>query len=154
MAQAGRAWTAILAGTVDPDAVEAAARGLSTVGLAWDGARLAGHGARRSKDKKVGARLLACARELHPRETAPSGEPATGPVPTSANTGLSEREHEIAQLVLQGRTYAEIGAELFISPRTAEHHIGQIRRRLAATSRSDLLAKLRVAMSTTEGAGR
>ena len=87
-------------------------------------------------------------------ETAPSGEPATGPVPTSANTGLSEREHEIAQLVLQGRTYAEIGAELFISPRTAEHHIGQIRRRLAATSRSDLLAKLRVAMNTTEGAGR
>ena len=154
MAQAGRVWTAILAGTVDPDAVEAAARGLATVGLAWDGARLAGHGARRSKDKKVGARLLACARELHPRETAPSGEPATGPVPTSANTGLSEREHEIAQLVLQGRTYAEIGAELFISPRTAEHHIGQIRRRLAATSRSDLLAKLRVAMNTTEGAGR
>lgn len=154
MAQAGGVWTSVLAGTIDPDAVETAARGLATVGLAWDGARLAGHGARRSKDKKVGARLLACARELHPRETPSPNEPPTGPVATAAASGLSEREHEIAHLVLQGRTYAEIGAELFISPRTAEHHIGQIRRRLGATSRSDLLAKLRVAMGVTEGAAR
>ncbi|MDZ8201378.1 LuxR C-terminal-related transcriptional regulator [Microbacterium sp. SSW1-59] len=154
MAQAGRVWTSVLAGTIDPDAVEAAARGLATVGLAWDGARLAGHGARRSKDKKVGARLLACARELHPRETPAPREAATGPVSTASVGGLSEREQEIAHLVVQGRTYAEIGAELFISPRTAEHHIGQIRRRLAATSRSDLLAKLRVALGATEGAPR
>ena len=58
MAQAGRVWTATLAGSVDADAVEAAAHGLASVGLGWDGARLAGHGASRSTDRKVAARLL------------------------------------------------------------------------------------------------
>ncbi|MFB7894227.1 LuxR C-terminal-related transcriptional regulator [Microbacterium sp. NPDC056044] len=148
MAHAGKVWTAVLAGTVDPDAVEGAARGLAIVGLAWDGARLAGHGAGRSEDRKVIARLLACARELHPREAprsigddAPRSDmPADGP--------LSEREREVGQLVLQGKTYAEIGAAIFISPRTAEHHIAHIRRRLNATSRSDLLSKLRLALQS------
>ncbi|MDR7188747.1 DNA-binding CsgD family transcriptional regulator/energy-coupling factor transporter ATP-binding protein EcfA2 [Microbacterium sp. BE35] len=148
MAHAGKVWTAVLAGTVDPDAVEGAARGLAAVGLAWDGARLAGHGASRSDDRKVIAHLLACARELHPRETArPSDEgqdAATGDL--TAEGPLSEREREVAELVLQGKTYAEIGAAIFISPRTAEHHIAHIRRRLNATSRSDLLSKLRIAL--------
>lgn len=152
MAQAGRVWTSVLAGTVDPDAVETAARALGSVGLAWDGARLAGHGAGRSDDRKVIARLLACARELHPRETpraadlGSAGAPASDP---SSECVLSDREREVAELVLQGKTYAEIGAAIFISPRTAEHHIAHIRRRLDATSRSDLLSKLRVAIEGT-----
>ncbi|TQM34140.1 LuxR C-terminal-related transcriptional regulator [Microbacterium kyungheense] len=148
MAQAGRVWTSVLAGTVDPDAVENAARGLATVGLAWDGARLAGHGAGRSDDRKVIARLLACARELHPRDSlrpADGGEHAEAP-DSAGDSPLSEREREVAELVLQGKTYAEIGEAIFISPRTAEHHIAHIRRRLDATSRSDLLAKLRIAL--------
>ena len=66
--------------------------------------------------------------------------------PRRASEGvvLSERELDVARLVLQGKTYAEIGETIFISPRTAEHHIAHIRRRLGATSRSDLIAKLRV----------
>ncbi|WP_248243205.1 LuxR C-terminal-related transcriptional regulator [Microbacterium kunmingense] len=149
MSQAGRAWTAVLAGKVDADAVEAAARGLGTVGLAWDGARLAGHGSRRSEDRKISSRLLACARELHPREAprGADGEAQTAPTRTAVQSVLSEREREVAELVLQGKTYAEIGKEIFISPRTAEHHIAQIRRRLGATSRSDLIAKLRVTLT-------
>ncbi|MDQ1168197.1 DNA-binding CsgD family transcriptional regulator, partial [Microbacterium proteolyticum] len=59
---------------------------------------------------------------------------------------LSDREREVAVLVLQGKTYAEIGETIFISPRTAEHHIARIRRRLGATSRSDLMARLRMAL--------
>ncbi|MFE5407218.1 LuxR C-terminal-related transcriptional regulator [Microbacterium sp. NPDC056569] len=155
MAQAGRVWTSVLAGTVDPDAVETAARGLATVGLAWDGARLAGHGAGRSDDRKVIARLLACARELHPRDPV---RPADGTEESAASPAapvesvLSDREREVAELVLQGKTYAEIGEAIFISPRTAEHHIAHIRRRLDATSRSDLLAKLRVALEGTQSA--
>jgi len=62
----------------------------------------------------------------------------------SEHVVLSERELDVARLVLQGKTYAEIGETIFISPRTAEHHIAHIRRRLGATSRSDLIAKLRV----------
>ena len=54
---------------------------------------------------------------------------------------LSAREREVAGLVLSGMTYAKIGEAIFISPRTAEHHIARIRRRLGATSRTDLIAK-------------
>jgi DNA-binding CsgD family transcriptional regulator/energy-coupling factor transporter ATP-binding protein EcfA2 len=147
MAHAGRVWTATLAGSVDADAVEAAAHGLASAGLGWDGARLAGHGASRSTDRKVSARLLSCARELHPNEgrVAARTDESAAPAPASAEpTVLSERELDVARLVLQGKTYAEIGETIFISPRTAEHHIAHIRRRLGATSRSDLIAKLRV----------
>ena len=61
----------------------------------------------------------------------------------------------MARLVLQGKTYAEIGETIFISPRTAEHHIAHIRRRLSATSRSDLIAKLRVVVEqAAQGGGQ
>ncbi|HWI31684.1 MAG TPA: helix-turn-helix transcriptional regulator [Microbacterium sp.] len=147
MAQAGRVWTDALAGHVDPAAVEQAAYGLASVGLAWDGARLAGHGAARTDDRRQISRLLACARHLHPRDEAhrtPESDGAAAPVAPRTNAVLSHREHEVAILVLQGKTYAEIGETIFISPRTAEHHIARIRRRLGATSRSDLIAKLRL----------
>ncbi|WP_322409841.1 LuxR C-terminal-related transcriptional regulator [Microbacterium invictum] len=151
MSHAGRVWTSVLAGQVDADAVEEAARGLASVGLAWDGARLAGHGSRRSDDRKVSSRLLACARELHPREAPRSADADSQATPAraSAPSLLSEREREVAELVLQGKTYAEIGKEIFISPRTAEHHMAQIKRRLGASSRSDLIAKLRVTLGAT-----
>lgn len=152
MAHAGRVWIAVLAGQVDADAVESAAMGLASVGLAWDGARMAGHGARRTDDKRIAARLLACARQLHPREEHGPVETGSTQAPAAStavepNGPLSPREREVAELVLQGKTYTEIGATIFISPRTAEHHIARIRRRLGATSRSDLLAKLRAALA-------
>ena len=152
MAQAGRVWTATLAGSVDADAVEAAAHGLASAGLTWDGARLAGHGASRSTDRKVSARLLSCARELHPNDGARPSSASAAETPSAddrAGTGfvLSERELDVARLVLQGKTYVEIGQTIFISPRTAEHHIAHIRRRIGATSRSDLVAKLRVVVA-------
>ncbi len=54
--------------------------------------------------------------------------------------------------MLQGKTYAEIGETIFISPRTVEHHVAHIRRRIGATSRSDLVAKLRVVVDQSAGA--
>ena len=63
---------------------------------------------------------------------------------------LSERERDVAVLILQGKTYAEIGQAIFISPRTVEHHVASIRRRLDATSRSDLIAKLRLTLGSVE----
>ena len=150
-------WTSVLAGSVDADAVEAAAQGLASIGLAWDGARLAGHGAGRSEDRKVAARLLACARELHPADgnrksiAAAADDAAASGSPAAPEEVLSERELEVARLVLQGKTYAEIGEAIFISPRTAEHHIAHIRRRLGATSRSDVIAKLRLLVGETAG---
>lgn len=148
MARAGRVWTAVLSGSVDADAVVSAAEGLAAIGLMWDAARLAGHGAARTDDRRIATQLLACARELHPTDgtrrimTSADGGDA-GEDETAAEEVLSEREIEVARLVLQGKTYAEIGEAIFISPRTAEHHIAHIRRRLGANSRSEVLAKLR-----------
>ncbi|MFD5213400.1 LuxR C-terminal-related transcriptional regulator [Microbacterium sp. NPDC058345] len=149
MAKAGRVWTDVLAGSVDADAIMGAAAGLATVGLMWDAARLAGHGAARTDDRRVAAQLLACARELHPNDGTRRPAPATDEDVQHATQAppqevLSEREIEVARLVLQGKTYAEIGQSIFISPRTAEHHIAHIRRRLGATSRSEVLARLRL----------
>lgn len=145
LAAAGREWVEVLAGTFDAAGVESAARALATAGLPWDGSRLAGHAAARAVDRRDMSRLLSCARDLHPRPAAPHQlEPR--PLAGRDSSGLSAREREVARLVLEGRTYREIGEAIFVSPRTAEHHIAQIRRRLGAAGRSDLLTKLRGAL--------
>ncbi|NUP58892.1 MAG: helix-turn-helix transcriptional regulator [Pseudarthrobacter sp.] len=157
-AAAGKAWVSVLAGRLRPADVEAAARGLAAVGMPWEGARLAGHAAARADERRDMMRLLSCARELHPqgnpasagtRTAAARGSSAVDAAGSSGQqdaSGLSEREKEVARLVLEGKTYREIGEAIYISPRTAEHHIARIRRRLGAENRSDLLARLRLAL--------
>ena len=39
---------------------------------------------------------------------------------------LTAREPEVLDLVRQGYSNAEIAGRLFISPKTAEHHVGRI----------------------------
>ncbi|PFG38737.1 ATP/maltotriose-dependent transcriptional regulator MalT [Georgenia soli] len=149
LATAGRAWVRVLSGDVDVTAVERAATGLAAVGLAWDGARLAGHAAARAPERSDMTRLLACARDLHPsaadaRQDDGARTTPTGiPVGVVDETGLSAREKEVARLVLAGKTYREIGETIFISPRTAEHHIARIRRRLGVDTRAEMLTRLR-----------
>jgi DNA-binding CsgD family transcriptional regulator len=49
---------------------------------------------------------------------------------------LTERELEVLRLLAEGNTNAEIGRRLFISPKTAEHHVARIYRKLDVRSRS------------------
>jgi DNA-binding CsgD family transcriptional regulator len=151
MATAGRTWTEVLTGTVDPDRIEAATAALADVGLAWDAARLASHGAGHAKDRRLISRLLSVARQLHPQQEYMEDDTGHAPRVTRGAAPLSAREMEVAALVVQGKTYAEIGETIFISPRTAEHHIARIRRRLGATSRSDLIGKLRAVLEDVDG---
>ena len=157
LATAGKAWVTVLAGRFRPADVEGAARLLGAVGMPWEGARLAGHAAARADERRDMMRLLACARDLHPQGTPVGGaartsdlRPGTGEAAGNRAqadaSGLSEREKEVARLVLEGKTYREIGEAIYISPRTAEHHIARIRRRLGAENRSDLLTRLRLAL--------
>jgi len=137
LAEAARCWLDIVAGKVDPVRAEAAARALHDVGMWWDGSRLAGQAAIRTSDRKAMVTLLDCARELQGRQAAADPAPAVGESP------LSDREHEVANLVLQGMTYKQVGDQLFISAKTVEHHMARMRQRLGATSRSELLNQLR-----------
>ena len=52
---------------------------------------------------------------------------------------LSVREREVLQLVARGHSYAEIGAQLFISAKTAENHVRNILGKLQLTRRADLV---------------
>ncbi|WP_020673208.1 helix-turn-helix transcriptional regulator [Amycolatopsis nigrescens] len=139
MSAAAGCWLKVLAGEVDPGEVESAARGLHGAGLCWDGARLAGQAAIRTSDRKAMMALLDCARLLQgsPAPERAKVDDAPGAVP------LSERERQVARLVLDGLTYKQVGARLFISAKTVEHHMARMRQRLGATGRSELLSRLR-----------
>jgi DNA-binding CsgD family transcriptional regulator len=50
--------------------------------------------------------------------------------------GLSRRELEVLRLVASGRTSAEIATELFITVRTAEHHIQHIYDKIGVSNRA------------------
>jgi DNA-binding CsgD family transcriptional regulator len=71
------------------------------------------------------------------------GKPARGRLPLPAPSDLSERELEVASLVVAGLTYKQIGDRLFISPKTIEHHVARMRQRLGCDSRADLLVRLK-----------
>ncbi|MFE3545238.1 LuxR C-terminal-related transcriptional regulator [Nocardia sp. NPDC059177] len=148
LADAGRTWLLVRRGEVDPDAVRAAVRALAAAGHAFDGACLASDAAR-SVDDPAGAEAM---RELagsvrlpaRPDQAVTSPDtPRIDPRPLVAAAALSDREREVAELVLLGLTYREIGARLYISAKTVEHHVARIRRRIGARSRSELLSILR-----------
>jgi len=61
------------------------------------------------------------------------------PIPRAGPTrpgGLSRREVEVLRLVADGRTASEIATQLFISPRTAEHHVQNIYTKIGVSSRA------------------
>jgi DNA-binding CsgD family transcriptional regulator len=145
-----------------PDDVRAAAIGLQTAGHAWDGAQLAAAAALHAVDRKNGAALMAFARNLcatagvarehvhplaadEPADTAevPRTEPATAPQ-------LSGRELEVGRLILAGLTYKQIGARLFISAKTVEHHVARMRNRLGVDGRNELFGMLRVLLGEAD----
>jgi DNA-binding CsgD family transcriptional regulator len=127
--------------------VDAAARGLSALGLVGDGARLVGQAAIRTSDRKAMTLLLDCARALQERTAGPrEAAPAAGNRARAAESGpqlLSEREREVAALVLDGLTYKQVAERLYLSAKTVEHHMARIRQRLGATDRQELLTRLR-----------
>lgn len=136
LASVGRTWIDVLKGEVDPAAVHRGVADLSSIGLTWDASRLAAHAALRTTDRSTNADLLNAARAAQrPPTTQQAGQ---------RGRGLTEREWEVAQLVVQGVEYRDIGARLFISPKTVEHHVASVRRRLGSTSRSDMIETLRV----------
>ncbi len=139
---AAQVWAESLSGRVRPDDVRRAARDLAEVGAVWEAARLAGAAAIRLPDSTDMRELLRFARSL-PTAAAPSLADHDGE--------LSPREREVAAHLLGGLTYREIGAQLFIAPKTVEHHVARIRRKLGAGSRAELLVALRRHVPASQG---
>ncbi|MFD3509290.1 LuxR C-terminal-related transcriptional regulator [Nocardia sp. NPDC058666] len=148
LADAGRTWLLVLRGQVDLAAVQSAVLALAAQGHTFDSARLAGDTARVVNDPAAANALLKLARSVRiparPDQARTStDDPQIGPQQVIEPRALSDREREVAELVLLGLTYREIGARLYISAKTVEHHVARIRRRIGARSRSELLSMLR-----------
>lgn len=63
-----------------------------------------------------------------------AGQP--GPPRRPAPHGLSDREVEVLRLMTQGHSNREIAGRLFISPRTAEHHVQHIYTKIGVSTRA------------------
>jgi DNA-binding CsgD family transcriptional regulator len=77
----------------------------------------------------------------------PTGPPPEKPQPPPAPAlpRLSPRERELITLVAQGRTDAQIAAQLYITVRTVSSHLDRIRDKTGCRRRADLT---RLALST------
>jgi DNA-binding CsgD family transcriptional regulator len=157
LASAGRTWLRVLANHVDTDEVTAAARGLSQFGLTWDATRLASQAALQTPDGRISGAMLQLARDLKQtlavdddqglESVTIAADGARGGPSRPASSRLSDREREVAELLLLGMPYRDIGSQLFISAKTVEHHVARIRRRLGAESRSEMLSMLRAMLA-------
>lgn len=86
--------------------------------------------------ERLGARPMAdaVAAELRARGVRGAGRRSR---PDGHPSGLSERELDVLKLVAAGFTNPQIGAALFISRKTAEHHVSAILAKLGVATRAE-----------------
>jgi DNA-binding CsgD family transcriptional regulator len=86
----------------------------------------------------MGADLFA---GLAAAELRATGEPARPRIP-AASFDLTPQEARVAGLAAEGVTNNQIAAQLFISPRTVEYHLGKVFTKLGVSSRTQLARRL------------
>ncbi len=79
--------------------------------------------------------------EICDRELAAAGAPA-GPETAPALPGLTPAEQAVARLVATGRSNRQTAAELYVSVKTVEFHLGHIFDKLGIRSRKDLITRI------------
>jgi two-component system NarL family response regulator len=70
-------------------------------------------------------------------------ETAQAPGGLNPGAGLTPRQVEILKLVAQGRTYKEVGAQLFLTERTIKYHMAEIVERLQVKNRAEAIQAAR-----------
>jgi DNA-binding NarL/FixJ family response regulator len=139
-----QAWIAERDGRTE-DAIEAFRAAAADCSYAYQKARLRLEAARLAVDRDElraviasidtmsasADRARAVARELGVRGARRCAAPGT----------LTARECEVAQLVAAGHTNAEIGAALYLSPKTVERHVTHILSKLGFRSRVEIAAE-------------
>jgi DNA-binding CsgD family transcriptional regulator/tetratricopeptide (TPR) repeat protein len=86
------------------------------------------------------AQIRALAQRARVPLQAPPAAPENPPPVAVATYGLTERELAVLRLLAAGRTNAQIGAELYISPKTASVHVTSIFRKLGVSGRAQAAA--------------
>ncbi len=130
----GDAWLGALARLHEADAAVRAgdaARAVDVLRSAYD-----------TTTTLAAAPLLADVEALARRARIGLDAPVVTPLdePDAARLGLTPREAEVLALVAAGKTNREIGAELFVSEKTASVHVSNILRKLGVSSRVDAAA--------------
>ena len=105
--------------------------------------QLLGPAGTRAAEKRGAAMSLAAAAEyaLLLAAAQPPAGPSPQPLPPPAGPGLpslSPRERELITLVAQGRTDAQIAAQLYITVRTVSSHLDRVRDKTGCRRRADL----------------
>ena len=108
-------------------------------------ARASSSGRRSRRSSRLGARPWAERARIELRAT---GEHLRRRDPTTAER-LTPQELQITLLVAEGLTNRDVGARLFLSPKTVEFHLTRIYRKLEIHSRSELVRR-RVAEADME----
>jgi DNA-binding CsgD family transcriptional regulator len=92
--------------------------------------------------QRLGARPAAAIVARRLRERGARGLPR-GPRPATRRNpaGLTARELEVLALVVGGLRYADIAAQLVLSERTVDHHVGAILRKLGVRTRAQASAE-------------
>jgi DNA-binding CsgD family transcriptional regulator len=86
------------------------------------------------------AQIRALAQRARVPLHAPPAAPENRPPVAVASYGLTARELDVLRLLAAGRTNAQIGAELYISPKTASVHVTSIFRKLGVSGRAQAAA--------------
>jgi len=84
--------------------------------------------------------LLAGRGRLHLEQPARPAPASQAPASPAASFGLTRREAEVLTLVAAGRTNRQIGAELFITEKTASVHVSRILAKLGVAGRGEAAA--------------
>ena len=79
--------------------------------------------------------------------------PRSAGATATAIAGLTAREADVLDGLRRGDSNAEIGARLFLSPKTVKHHVSRVLAKLGVRTRAEAAASAAVATARAQDRG-